>query len=75
MTSPDAPRARERALTALEREAKYFREQAVLDVDVDDVRDLWIALADSLDGYVDVQRGRAIAAPLETPLFEVHVPP
>ncbi|QIM20555.1 hypothetical protein G7075_04380 [Phycicoccus sp. HDW14] len=75
MTSTDAPRARERALTDLEREAKYFREQAALDADVVDVRDLWLALADSLDGYVDVQRGRAIAAPLEALLFDVHPPP
>ncbi|QIM19894.1 hypothetical protein G7075_00080 [Phycicoccus sp. HDW14] len=75
MTSTSAPRARERALTALESEAKYFRERAAIDDDVPDVRDLWLALADSLDGYVDIQRGRAIAAPLEALLFDVHPPP
>ncbi|MBD3781682.1 MAG: hypothetical protein IE926_01820 [Micrococcales bacterium] len=75
MTYPDAPKARRRALTTLETEAKYFREQAAIDADVPDVRDLWIALADSLDAYVAAQRGHDDRAPWEVALFDVVHPP
>lgn len=71
----DTARARSRAIADLERESKYFREQAALAGDVPDVRDLWLALAEQLDRYVDAVRGaRADMAAATLPLFAPRPP-
>lgn len=75
--SPIRPSAaREQALRALDRESRYFREQAALAGEQQpDVRDLWLALADQVDGYLAVEQGGPVVPAGTATLLELVEPP